>query len=261
MTPLRIKVFILLVCAGVVPLLWRSQSAAGDWLDFGLQAFKISGTLSAIVAAYVFYGWRLPLLDKLASGPDIRGTWRVETGAVDSLKAPERSPVSPKSYIVIRQTDARIGVHVLWDDNSVSELDADTPYIFHNNKYAFAATYLNQPSSKTAAVGAFITYSPTSPNTLTLRYRTDDGLTGELTAESHVRDIFLRSRRQKNATQRVLEFSDARGSGYGIVRSGSEEGRSREDESIRVRAKKAITGRDTTNVDRRSKAKSLRPLP
>lgn len=190
MTPLRIKVFILLVLAGVMPLIWRSQPAPGSWLELGIYAFKISGTLTAIVGAYVFYGWRIPLLDKLANGPDIRGTWRVETGAVDSVKDPDRQAVDPKSYIAIRQTDARIGVHVLWDDNTISELDADTPYIFHNGRYAFAATYVKQPGGKAAAVGAFITYSPTRPNTLTLRYRTDSELTGELTAESHVRDIF-----------------------------------------------------------------------
>jgi hypothetical protein len=184
---LRAKVFILLVLGGVIPLFYHSPPATQvGAVQILLYAFKVSGTLCLAVTAYTFYGWRVPGLSYAATFPNIRGTWRIDEGAIHDVKTMLQLPNEPKAYVVLQQTDPHIRLLVLWDDGEMSQLVADTPAVAHQGKYAFAGTYVSQPGGIQHGLGGYIAYTETAPNTFTLWYRTDDGLTGRLIAKGPV---------------------------------------------------------------------------
>jgi|GEM_PF-6493614 len=205
---LRVKLFILLALAGVIPLVYSSGANTLGLLGFIVQVFKVSGTLVAIVLVYTFYGWRMPVLKLCASAPNIRGTWLIEDGEVHDVRNPKRTSSKPKAYVVLRQSDSQIRLQLLWDDGTkqVDELIADTPAIFHQGKYAFAGTYMSQPEGKEHAVGAFIQYSNQAPRMFNLLYRTDEGFTGKLIAKERKLRHFPNLEKAQKGYDKKIDF-------------------------------------------------------
>jgi hypothetical protein len=184
---LKTKLTLLVAAVGTIYATLTFQS--GRHPDLGVLAWttKITWWLWIAVLAFIHYGWRMPLLSKLASSPNLRGTWRFDSAEITD-NAGLRTKYS--GYLTVKQSEMDVDLRVIWSGLDVTALHAKAPTAANANKLCFAGTYVNDHSGADTGFVAYFTAPHTNTGRTILRYRTDDGDTGEFTAVSRVPRIF-----------------------------------------------------------------------
>lgn len=177
-------VLLVVVFVGVVVLALSVLEGSPPNLSILMAAGAITAIISALFLFFDHYGWRLPLLSKAAKSPNIRGTWSFNAPRVVRCKGSPavRTDLNGGS-LVVRQSDRRIRMSVLWQGEAPSELREASPVSVNRGKLCFTGTYVELPENTEHAFCAFLMWSDPFPSEFVLRYCTDHGFAGEILAK------------------------------------------------------------------------------